>query len=100
MFLPLVWSTGEGIFLNAKREDEIKFQAVGINGQSSEEVYLRRVRHKLATILNDSAHHQYSDSSRIEGSGRLRVPPARTNLLKVSFVPSAISVFNRSFELT
>ena len=100
MFLSLVWSTGEGIFLNAKRKDEIKYHAVGISGQSIEEVYFRRVRHKLATILNDSVHDLYSDSSRIEGSGKLRVPPARSNRLKVSFVPSAISGFNISFELT
>ena len=86
--------------LNAKREDEIKYQAVGISGQSIEEVYFRRVRHKLANILNDSAHNLYSDSSRMEGSGRLRVLLARTNRLKVSFVPSAISGFNRRFELT
>ena len=86
--------------LNAKREDEIKYQAVAISGQSIKEVYFRWVRHKLATILNDSAHNLYSDSSLMEGSGRLRVPLARTNRLKVSFVPSAISGFNRRFELT
>ena len=98
MFLALVWSTGEGIFLNAKREGEIKYQAVAISGQSIEEVYFSRVRHKLATILNDSVHNLYSDSSRMEGSGRLRISLARTNRLKVSFVPSAISGFNRRFE--
>ena len=58
--------------LNAKREDAIKYQAVGFSGQNIEEVYFRRVRHKLATILNDSVHNLYSDSSRMEGSGRLR----------------------------
>ena len=99
MFLPLVWSTGEGIFLNAKREGEIKYQAVAISGQSIEEVYFSRVRHKLATLLNDSGYIMYSDSSRMEGSGRLRIPLARSNRLKVLFVPSAISGFNRRFEL-
>ena len=40
-------------------------QVVGINGQSTEEAYFRKVRHKLATILNDSTHRLYSvfDSS-------------------------------------
>ena len=36
-------------------------QAVGISGQSIEEVYFRRVRHNLATILNGSTHPLYSD---------------------------------------
>ena len=54
-------------------------QAVGISGQSIEEVYFRRVRHNLATILNDSTHPLYSDfdSSRMGRIGRLRVPIAR-----------------------
>ena len=39
-------------------------------------------------------HHPCSDSSRRERSGTLQVPLARTNHLKCSFVPSAVSVFN------
>ena len=71
-----------------------------LSGQSIEEVYSMRVRHKLATILNDSTHPLYSDfdSSCMEGSGRLQVTLARTNRLKFPFVPSAISTFNRSLE--
>jgi len=65
---------------------------------STEEVYSRKVKHKLATILNDSAHPLYSDSSRMEGNGRLQVLLAKTNQLQFSFVPSAISLFNRGFE--
>ena len=76
---------GIKISVEREREDAIKYKAVGISGQSIEEVYFRRVRHKLAPILNDYAHNLYSDSSRMEGSGRLRVPLARTNRLKVSF---------------
>ena len=73
---------------------------MGLSGQSIEEVYSRRVRHKLATILNDSTHPLYSDfdNSCMEGSGRLQVTLARTNRLKFSFLPSAISTFNRRFE--
>ena len=69
-------------------------QVVGIRGQSIEEVYFRRVRCKLATVSNDSAHPLYSDvgSSRLEGSGRLRVPLEGTNPLKISFTPSAVSM--------
>ena len=54
-------------------------QVVGINGQSTEEAYFRKVRHKLATILNDSTHRLYSvfDSSWMEGSGRQS--PTRKN---------------------
>ena len=75
-------------------------QVVGISGQNTEEVYFRRVKCKLAAILNDFTRALYSDfdSSRVEGGGRLQVPLARTNRLKLSFLPSAISMFNRSFE--
>ena len=68
-------------------------QVVGIRGQSIEEVYFRRVRCKLATVSSDSAHPLYSDvgSSRLEGSGRLRVPLEGTNPLKILFTPSAVS---------
>ena len=71
-------------------------QVVGISGQSTEEAYFRRVRCKLAAILNDSTHplHSDFDSSRVEGCGRQPVPLAITNRLKSSFVPSAVSVFN------
>ena len=64
-------------------------EVIGTGGQSIEEVYFRRVRCRLVTILNASKHPLYSDfdSSRVEGSGRLRVPHARTNQLKLSFVP-------------
>ena len=73
---------------------------MGISGWSIEEVDSTRVIHKLATILNDSTHHLYSDfdSSRMEGSGRLRVPLARTNRLKFSFVTSVISMFDTRLE--
>ena len=42
---------------------------------SIEEVYSRRVKYKLATILNDSAHPLYSDTSRMKVSGS----PTRKN---------------------
>jgi len=48
-------------------------QAAGSRGQSIEEIYIRRLRCKLATVLNISTHPVYSDfeSSRMEISGRL-----------------------------
>ena len=66
-------------------------QVVRISGQSPEEVYSM---YKLATIINDSTHPLYSDldTSRLEGSGRLRIPLARTNRLKLLFC--AISSFH------
>ena len=65
-------------------------QVVDISGQSIKEVYFRWVRHQLATILNDSTHPLYSDSSQLKGSRRLQVPLTKTNQLKFSFVPSAV----------
>ena len=51
-------------------------QVVGISGQSTEEVYSKRVRHELAPVLNNSTQLLYFDfdSSRMEGSGSVRVP--------------------------
>ena len=72
-------------------------QVVGISGQSIKEIYFRRVRCKPVTILNDSTHPLYCDGSRMERSGGLQVPIARTNHLKFSCVPSAVSVFNGFF---
>ena len=34
---------------------------MGLSGQSIEEVYSKRIRRKLATILNDSTHPLHSD---------------------------------------
>ena len=59
-----------------------------------------RVHLNLSTLIkvNDSTLPLHSDSSRMEADGRLRVQLARTNRLKFSFVPSAISLYNASFE--
>ena len=58
-------------------------QVVGISGQSTEEVYSKRVRHELAPILNNSTQLLYFDfdSSPMEGSGSVRVPLVSTRLL-------------------
>ena len=46
-----------------------------------------------------SANNTFSKNcSRMEGRERLRVPLVKTNRLKLSLVPPAISMFNISFE--
>ena len=77
-------------------------QIVRICGQSTEDIYFKRLRCKLANILKDSTHPLYSeyDSRRIVRSGRLRTIMARTNRFKCSFVPSAVSVFNSAYDRT
>ena len=75
-------------------------QIVGICGLSTEDIYFKRLRCKLANILKDSTHPLYSefDSRWIVRSVRLRTPMARTNRFKCSFVPSAIAVFNSAYD--
>ena len=60
-----------------------RVDGISVGGQSIADVYFKTSRRKLATILNDYTHPLYSnfDSSRMEGSGRLPVPLARTNLI-------------------
>ena len=96
---------GEGISPNTKGEDWITGvkkggQIVGICGQSTEDIYFKRLRCQLANILKDFTHPLYSefDSRRIVGNGRLRTPMTRSNRLKCSVVPCALSVFKSTYD--
>ena len=61
-------------------------------------LYDRRVTNKLNNILHDITHslRQELENRLIVRSGRMRVAKARTVRYSNSFVPQAVSVFNRS----
>lgn len=73
---------------------------VGLPQDSFDTLYNRRTTNKLKDILKDDTHplRQDIDSRRIERSGRFRVPKARTNRYSSSFVPRAISLYNRNVK--
>ena len=59
----------------------------------------KRLYRKLMQILNDPAHpvRHYFDSIRSNRSGRFLLPKINTNRYKVSFLSSALSVFNENY---
>ena len=56
-----------------------------------------RMAHKLNDMVSDVSHalKQEFDDRRIQRSGRLRVPKARTARYANSFVPGAVTLCNR-----
>ena len=83
--------------------DKIIRKASGVVGRTQDNLdtlYDRRVSNKLNDVLHDITHplrqELYIDSRLIVCSGRMRVPEARTVRYSNSFIPQAVSVFNRS----
>jgi hypothetical protein len=70
---------------------------VGKKQETIESVCQRRLTERLTSILADETHplRPEFDSRRIDRSGRLRAPVARTSRFRNSFIPSAIHAFNQ-----
>ena len=70
---------------------------VGRVQDSLDILYDRRMTQKLNDILDDATHplRLDFDDRLIQRSGRMRVPKARTARYSNSFVPRAITSFNR-----
>ena len=93
---------------NAAKQDKDRLEknikeAEGIVGRKQESLhsaYHRLLTDRLNTILADETHplRPEFDSRRIDRSGRFRVPKARTNRYKNSFIQSAIQNFNQSVK--
>ena len=62
-------------------------------------LHKKRLYRKLMQILNDPTlpMRHYFDSRRSNRSGRFLLPRTNTNRSKVSFLPSALSVFNENY---
>ena len=72
---------------------------VGKPLDSFKTLHEKRLYRKLMQILNDSTHpmrHCY-ESRRSNRNGRFLLPRTNKNRYKVSFLPSALSVFNENY---
>ena len=67
---------------------------VGAKQNSLSDLYLTAVERKTARILDDAKHHPFSQFQKLRSGRRYKVPIARKNVYKKSFIPSAISVLN------
>ena len=65
---------------------------------SIETMYHKRTTNKLLDILqhNSQPLRPEFDSKLIKGSGRSRAPKSRTLRYSISFVPTAVGLFNNS----
>ena len=59
----------------------------------------KRLYRKLMQILNDPTYpmRHYFDNRRSNRSGRVLLPRTNINRYKASFLPSALSVFNKNY---
>ena len=67
---------------------------IGAKRDSVSDLYLTAVERKTARILDDAKHTLFSQFQKLRSGRRYKVPIARKNVYKTSFVPSAISVLN------
>ena len=74
---------------------------VGKPLDSFKTLHEKRLYRKLMQILNDSTHpmRHYFESRRSNRGGRFLLPGTNTNHYKVSFLPSALSVFNENHTI-
>ena len=67
---------------------------VGAKQNSLSDLYLTAVERKTARILDDAKHPLFSQFQKLRSGRRYKVPIARKNVDKKSFISSAISVLN------
>ncbi len=101
MFDSVCWG-GNISKLDRGRLEKIVKKAGHIVGKPLDSLRLytkRDCTQKLMQILNDPTHpiRHYLDSRRSNMSGRFLLPRTNTNRYKVSFLPSALSVFNENY---
>ena len=74
----------------------IASKIIGQKQQQLPSLYRTAVSRKSYQIVNDRTHPLHSSFQKLPSGRRFRVPLARKNILKKSFVPSAVSVLNAS----
>ena len=67
---------------------------IGAKQDSLSDLYLTAVEWKTAQILDDAKHPLFSQFQKLRSGRRYKVPIARKNVYKKSFIPIAISVLN------
>ena len=92
----VVWYGNLGVKGKAKlaRIVGMAGKIVGAKQDSLSDLYLTAVERKTARILDDAKHPLFSQFQKLRSGRRYKVPIARKNVYKKSFIPSAISVLN------
>ena len=92
----VVWYENLGVKRKAKLA-RIVGMAGKTNGAKQDfpsDLYLTAIERKTARILDDAKHPLFSQFHKLRSGRRYKVPIARKNVCKKSFIPSAISVLN------
>ena len=92
----VVWYGNLGVKGKAKlaRIVGMAGKIIGAKQDSTSDLYLTAVELKTAWILDDAKHPLFSQFLKLRSGRRYKVPIARKNVYKKSFIPSAISVLN------
>ena len=69
-------------------------KVIGLRQNSLLSIYHSAVARKSQNIINDSDHPMYCHFQKLPSGRRYRIPFARKNLFKKSFLPSAVSILN------
>ncbi len=89
-------------FLSAKDKTKLSriikhaSKITGTTQSSLSDLHTQAVRRKATTIMHDPSHPLHTSFQLLPSGRRYRVPLARTNLVKKSFISSAINIINNS----
>ena len=92
----VVWYGNLGVNGKAKlaRIVGMAGKITGAKQDSLSDLYLTAVERKTARILDDAKHPLFSEFLKLQSGRRYKVPIAKKNVYKKSFIPCAISVLN------
>ena len=71
-------------------------KVIGCRQNSLANLHRMAVERKARSIVNDQRHPLFSNFQKLPSGRRYRVPIARKNLFKKSFVPTAVAILNSS----
>ena len=69
-------------------------KVIGIKQNSLSDIYYQSVRRKACKITQDPTHPLFESFTMLPSGRRLRVPLAKKNCYKHSFIPTAIQILN------
>ena len=75
-------------------------KVIGIKQNSLSDIYYQSVRRKACKITQDPTHPLFESFTMLPSGRRLRVPLAKKNCYKHSFIPTAIQILNSRWTWT
>ena len=80
------------------RTVNIASKLIGREQKQLSTLYNSAVKRKASQIFNDSVHPLNCELQKLPSGRRIKVPLARKNVFKKSFIPSAVAVLNASMK--